>query len=108
MFARRGDAGRYYLVEELAKWLDRDPKFCREVTGAPDTWVIWDEVATAHLLGLTQTVKRPRPALRDDLRFIDASPADAKQNIDWVVRIDVTGLWRHFADRLSVTNKSAR
>lgn len=49
LFARRGEAERY-IVEELARWLDRDPKF-------------WDEVATAHLLNLTQSVERPRPAL---------------------------------------------
>ena len=95
LFARRGEAGRY-LVEELAKWLE------------PDTWIIWDEVATAHLLGLTQTVKRPRPVLRDDLRFIHAAPADTERNIAWVVKIDGTGLWRHFADRLSAANMTAR
>lgn len=91
-----------YLVDQLARWLDRDPAFGRQVTGAPDTWVIWDEVVTAHLLGLTREETRDRPVLLDDLRFAPApagSPG-ARRQVRWVTAVDAPRLWRHFAGSL--------
>lgn len=94
-------AGRY-LVAQLERWLDRDPAFCYEITGERDTWVIWDQVVVAHLLGLTRVEPRPRPVLRDDLSFVRAASAvpGAAGRVAWVVGIDEQALWRHFVRSL--------
>lgn len=100
LFSRKGERG-IYLVTELAKWLDRDPAFCLEVTGAPDTWIIWDEVVTAHLLGMTRAVKYARPSSLDNLRFTFAPRSKPKATFKWIVGIEQDELWRHFQKSLS-------
>src|SRR5262249_46883927 len=58
-----------YLVGQLDAWLARSGPLAESITGAKDTWPIWDEVVVAYLLGMTKTATHPRPALRDDLTF---------------------------------------
>lgn len=98
MFAPHGATGEY-LVGLLERWLDRDPAFTQQVTGQPDTWVIWDEVTTAYLLGMTRADLRPRPRLRDDLGFEHDRRAGRK--LLWVTGVDAPRLWRHFTSHLN-------
>lgn len=100
LFSRKGDRG-IYLIAELAKWIDRDPAFCLEVTGAPDTWIIWDEVVTAHLLGMTRAVEYARPASLVNLRFTFGARRKPNPTFNWIVSIEQDKLWRHFQESLS-------
>jgi len=105
MFAAHGTTGDF-LVRLLERWLDRDPAFTRQVTGQPDTWVIWDEVTTAYLLGMTRADVRPRPRLRDDLSF--EHDLRARRKLLWVTSVDAPRLWRHFMKYLSCAKNSER
>jgi inosine-uridine nucleoside N-ribohydrolase len=82
-------AGRF-LVAMLTDWLARNAPLARRVTGADQTWPIWDEVTTAHLMGLTRTEARPRPRLRDDLTFDHRA---SEGTVEWVTAIDADRLW---------------
>jgi len=103
MFASHGATGEY-LVGLLERWLDRDPAFTRQVTGQPDTWVIWDEVTTAYLLGMTRADVRPRPRLRADLSFEHQGRSSRK--LLWVTSVDAPRLWRHFTTHLLSRRKA--
>lgn len=99
LFAANGATGDY-LSALLEGWLDRDPAFAKQVTGQADTWVIWDEVVTAHLLGMTRVMTYPRPALRDDMSFNFASANLRRRTITGVTDINAERLWRHFTAHL--------
>lgn len=112
LFSHRGAAGRY-LAGLLEAWLDRDPEFCRRVTGHSDTWVIWDQVVLAHLLGLTTSKTVARPLLRDDLRFEHSPPltvAAARTNapLVWITGIERRQLWEHFTHHLERANAQVK
>ncbi len=56
-------------------------------------WIIWDEISLAFLLGMTTQEVRPRPLLRDDLKF-DHPRTD--KTITWVTDVDEKRLWADF------------
>ncbi len=78
------------LLARFDAWIAQNAKIAQADTGSPIVWPIWDEVTTAHLLGMTKVETRPRPRLRDDLSFDLDSP---KGTIDWITWIDEGKLW---------------
>jgi purine nucleosidase len=93
MLSPAGDPGRF-LLSILEEYLDRNPEDARSVTGRPDAWPVWDLIAVAHLLGLTQTETHPRPRLRDDMTF-DHAGQEAGE-IQWITALEERRLWAQF------------
>lgn len=89
--------GKLYLGEILERWIVRNPKLVEEASGKPGTWPIWDEVAVAHLLGMTTHEERPRPVLRDDRTFDHDRP---NGSITWITDIDADRLWADLGGKL--------
>jgi len=85
-----------YLLSLFDEWLNRQPKLVADVV-APETWVIWDEVAVAYALGLASGKSVPRPELMPDLSF--AHP-DTTRRIIWLTQIDTQQLWRDFTRKI--------
>jgi inosine-uridine nucleoside N-ribohydrolase len=48
-----GDPGQY-LAGLLDEWLAKNPELAVQVTGDKKLWGVWDEVAVAHMLGMTK------------------------------------------------------
>lgn len=94
LFASAGAAGRY-LTGLHAAWLDSEPALCEGITGSRDAWPVWDQVTVAYLLGLTQSKKFPRPALRDDIIFVHGGKARGPA-VTWITSIDSERLWARF------------
>jgi purine nucleosidase len=64
----------------------------------PRSWVIWDTVVVAHLLGFTTEKTYPRPALNlTDQTF---SFPKTKKTIHWITSIDQVRMWDDFIRRL--------
>ena len=78
------------LLSRFDSWIAQNAKLAESDTGSAIVWPIWDEVTTAHLLGMTKVETRPRPRLRNDLTFDLDNP---KGTIDWVTSIDEGRLW---------------
>lgn len=78
------------LVRLLGDWVGKKPELARETTGRADAGPVWDQMATASLLGLVRTETRPRPRLRDDLSFDHARP---NRTIEWVTSVNARALW---------------
>ncbi len=86
-----GDTPRAkHLTGMLERWIAENPQMAAEASGKPGHWILWDEVTTAYLLGMTTSEDRPRPALRDD-RTLDHSKPMGK--IRWITGIDSGRLW---------------
>ncbi len=85
------------LVGLLDDWISANPKFAESVSGQTGAGVIWDEVATASLLGFVKTETHPRPQLSAALRFQTGA---ARGTIDWVTSIDGDRVWRDLARKL--------
>jgi inosine-uridine nucleoside N-ribohydrolase len=91
-----GAAGAF-LADLVQDRLDQHGDVVQSVTGSREAWPIWDEVVTAHLLGLTKTETHPRPALRDDLTFDHSQPHGT---IDWITAVDSDRLWSDLAAKI--------
>lgn len=100
LFEGCGEAGEY-LVGLLRWWLEAQPKVVKDVTGRGDAWPIWDEIVTAHLLGLTETQTLPRPYLLDNLDF-EFAPREGHPypTVRWIKAVDSEGLWSDLAQLL--------
>ena len=101
----RGEAARLvgghgqigaYLNGLFDAWLDAHPELVSQVV-APNTWVIWDDVVTAYLLGMTHGEQRQRPLLAADLRFVH--PATARR-LTWLTSIDAQRVWNDLATKI--------
>lgn len=99
VLAGAGPPGEY-LVDVFERWLDRERPLVTRVSGRPDAWPVWDEVVVAHLLGMTESRLRPRPRLRDDLRFEHSTSATQKRTIRWVTRVYGDALWADLARKV--------
>jgi purine nucleosidase len=96
LFGSAGRAGRFLAGLHTA-WLDSEPALCEGITGSRDAWPVWDQVTVAYLLGLTQSKKFPRPALRDDMRLVHGAAGAARgPSVTWVTSIDSERLWARF------------
>ena len=87
---------------------DKNADLCQKVTGSRDTWPVWDEVAVAHLLGLTQSRVYPRPIMREDTRFIHRPRRARGATITWIVAINSQLLWENLTARLEQANSRFR
>jgi inosine-uridine nucleoside N-ribohydrolase len=85
-----------YLNGLFDAWLDAHPELVSKVV-ASNTWVIWDDVVTAYLLGMTHGEERQRPVLNADLR-ID-HPATARR-LTWLTSIDGQRVWSDLARKI--------
>jgi purine nucleosidase len=86
-----------WLNTLLQDWLKNNAALAASVV-KPRTWVIWDTVVVADLLGFTTADIRPRPALNlDDETF--SFPA-TKKTVRWITSIDETKMWPDFMQRL--------
>jgi inosine-uridine nucleoside N-ribohydrolase len=86
-----------FLADTVAAAFKRNPELARSSNGGPPELPIWDEVVAAQLLKLTKIEERPRPALRDDLRF-DHNRRDGK--ISWIVGVNSDRLWADLVQKL--------
>ena len=84
-----------YMEGMLSDWVLAHEKLCRFVTGDAESWPIWDEVTTAHLLDMTEVATYPRPGLVDDTSFVQDEGGE-RPPIRWVTRVDEERLWTHF------------
>jgi inosine-uridine nucleoside N-ribohydrolase len=85
-----------YLNGLFDAWLDAHPELVSKVV-ASNTWVIWDDVVTAYLLGMTHGEQRQRPVLRADLGF--DHPATARR-LTWLTSIDAERVWNDLAKKI--------
>ena len=92
------EPGGPYLCGLLERWIAREPKLAETASGRPGTWIVWDEVAVAYLLGMTSQEERPRPKLKDDRTFDHIASEGA---ITWITDIDGDRLWADLAAKLS-------
>lgn len=85
-----------YLYSLFADWLDRQAPLVEQIV-APDTWVIWDEVVVAYVLGMVQGEDVARPSLNADLSF---SHDETDRRMVWITSIDTARVWSDFTQRL--------
>jgi hypothetical protein len=95
--------GGRFLLSILEGYLDRNPEEARSVTGRPDAWPVWDLIAVAHLLGLTQTETHPRPRLRDDMTFDHAGQGMGE--IQWITALEEGRLWEQFVQAVQAADR---
>jgi len=100
MLGGHGEFGDW-LNGEFQKWLASNAELAASVV-KPHTWVIWDTVTVAHLLGFTTAETHPRPALNlTDQSF--SFPKTAK-TVRWITSIDEQKMWPDFVRRLDRAN----
>lgn len=81
-----GVGGRYLARLTREHIAQEGPREARRLSGRPDAWVIWDEIAVAHLLGFTRALACTRPALGDDQVF--RPPLAAGAGMHWIAHVD--------------------
>ena len=94
LLAGKGRAGAW-LWEEFQDWYGRHI----QPSGTDDRsrpHTIWDEIVTAHALGLTQECNRPRPRMRTDASFDGLGTG----TVSWITGVDSAALWTQFAQLL--------
>jgi purine nucleosidase len=100
-----GEPGRF-LLTILEEYLDRNPEDARSVTGRPDAWPVWDLIAVAHLLGLTQTETHPRPRLRGDMTFEHVGQKAGE--FQWITALEERRLWAQFVQAVQSAGRGSR
>ena len=85
-----------YLYSLFDQWLDQRAELAAQLVG-PGTWVVWDEVVVAHVLGMTSGNEVPRPQLESSLSF---SHPETRQRIMWLAQIDTEKVWRDFTQKI--------
>ena len=91
MLATRGAIGAW-LWEEYQAWYYREVKPLR-VDDFSKPWVIWDNIALAYVLGMTEQHTLPRPGMRDDMSFVPGSP---DRTVTWITDVDEKRMWADF------------
>jgi hypothetical protein len=64
---------------------------------APETWVVWDEVVVAYLLGFARGGDVPRPQIEPDLSFAHPATGD---RITWLSQIESERIWGDFTRKI--------
>jgi inosine-uridine nucleoside N-ribohydrolase len=95
MLSNRGVIGAW-LWEEYQAWYFRYVKPLR-VDDFSKSWVIWDDITLAYLLGMTTQHTVPRPRMRDDMKFEDVK---TDQVITWITDVDEERLWNDFLSQV--------
>jgi purine nucleosidase len=91
MLEHRGAIGSW-LWEEYQAWYFRVVKPLR-VNDFSKSWVIWDNIALAYVLGMTTQHNSPRPRLRDDMKF---ESLQTDREVTWITDVDEDRLWSDF------------
>jgi purine nucleosidase len=90
-----------WLNSLFDNWITNNADLVASVV-KPRSWVIWDTVVVAHLLGFTTEETYPRPALNlVDLTF---SLPKTEKTIRWVTAINSEKMWPDFVQRLDRAN----
>jgi len=93
-----------WLNGQFQQWLMANAELAASVV-KPHTWVIWDTVTVAHLLGFTTTETRPRPAL--NLTDMSFSFPKTTKTVQWITSVDEQKMWPDFVRRLDVMKDPA-
>jgi hypothetical protein len=91
MLSNRGSIGGW-LWEEYQAWYFRVVKPLR-VNDFSKSWVIWDNITIAYLLGLTTHHTKPRHRLRDNMTF---EAVNTDRVVTWVTDVDEQKMWSDF------------
>jgi len=81
-----------WLWEEWQAWYFRVVKPMR-VNDFSKSWVIWDNIALAYVLGMTTQHNSARPRLRDDMKFENVQ---TDREVTWITDVDEDRLWADF------------
>jgi len=90
-----------WLWEEYQAWYFRVVKPLR-VNDFSKSWVIWDNITLAYVLGMTTEHTSPRPKMRDNMTF---EPNQTAQTVTWITDVDEERMWKDF---LSVIDEYQR
>lgn len=93
-----------YLDSLFDQWLDQHPDLVARVV-APATWVVWDEVVIAYVLGMASGTEVPRPQLKSSFSF---SHPQTSQRILWLTEIDSEKVWRDFTAKMDARYRLLR
>jgi purine nucleosidase len=91
MLAQRGAIGSW-LWEEYQAWYFRVVKPLR-VNDFSKSWVIWDDIALAYVLGMTTQHTSARPRMRADMKFENLQ---TDREVTWITDVDQDRLWSDF------------
>ncbi|PWT92355.1 MAG: hypothetical protein C5B55_06570 [Blastocatellia bacterium] len=91
MLSARGSIGSW-LWEEYQAWYFRYVKPLR-VNDFSKSWVIWDDITLAYVLGLTTQHMTPRPRLHDNMTF---EQVNTDRVITWITTVDEKTMWSDF------------
>lgn len=91
MLEPRGAIGSW-LWEEYQAWYFRVVKPLR-VNDFSKTWVIWDDIALAYVLGMTNQHNSPRPRMSDNMKFENLQ---TNREVTWITDVDEDRLWADF------------
>jgi purine nucleosidase len=91
MLAGRGAIGKW-LWEEYQAWYFRYVKPLR-VNDFSKSWVIWDDITLAYVLGMTTQHTARRRQLLDNMAF---GSARDDQDVTWITDVDEKRLWSDF------------
>jgi len=81
-----------WLWEEFQAWYFRVVKPMR-VNDFSKSWVIWDDITLAYVLGLTTQHVAPRPKMRDNMTF---ERVQTDRDVTWITDVDEGRLWSDF------------
>jgi purine nucleosidase len=94
-----------WLNGQFQRWLAANAALATSVV-KPNTWVIWDTVTVARLLGFTTAENYPRPALNPaDLTF---SFPPTEKTVRWITTIDGHAMWADFMRRVDRADSQRR
>jgi inosine-uridine nucleoside N-ribohydrolase len=85
-----------YLFTMFDSWVATNPELVAKMV-SPGTWVIWDEVVVAYVLGLAAGDDVARPRLEPDLSF---SHPKTSERITWITQIESDRVWRDFTHKI--------
>lgn len=91
MVEHRGAIGAW-LWEEYQAWYFRVVKPLR-VNDFSRSWVIWDNITLAYVLGMTTQHTSSRPGLRNDFKFENAR---SDREVTWITDVDEDRIWADF------------
>jgi len=89
--AGRGSIGKW-LWEEYQSWYFRYVKPLR-VNDFSKSWVIWDDITLAYVLGMTTQHTARRRQLLDNMAF---GSARDDQDVTWITDVDEKRMWSDF------------
>jgi purine nucleosidase len=91
LLSSHGNIGAW-LWEEFQAWYFRVVKPIR-VNDFSKSWVIWDDITLAYVLGLTKQHVSPRPRMRDNMTF---ERVETDREVTWITDVDESRLWSDF------------